>query len=542
MTEFPDTLLQMRSIDKRFPGVHALRGVDFDVRRGEVHALMGQNGAGKSTLIKVLTGVYARDGGAITFDGRDFTAASPADAQRQGISTIYQEVNLIPTLSVTENLVLNRWPRRWWGIDWNEARHRAKSLLAKFGLDVDVGRTLGDYSVAVRQMVAVARAVAADARLIVMDEPTSSLDDAESQRLFDTIRRLKTSGVGVVFVTHFLDQVYQISDRITVLRNGERVATHEAALLPRIDLIRAMLGSDMTGVAPCPSPTESRAQQAQPTPAARPSAILCAKGLGRHGMMHPFDLELAAGEIVGLAGLLGSGRTETARLLFGADRADSGSVLIAGRRVVIRSSQGSEKSLVTSQIRETRMCTFAPRQRRSPRDAIAAGLALCPEDRRADGLVPHMSVRDNIALVVQRSLSRFGLVSRRAHARIADEFIRRMGIVTASLDSPVRNLSGGNQQKVILARWLANRPMLLILDEPTRGIDVGAKAEIERTVRELAGAGMSVVFISSEFAEVVRASQRVYVLRDRRFVAELRGPEVSEHGIAGAIASPGGAQ
>jgi simple sugar transport system ATP-binding protein len=497
-----DPILVMRSIDKRFPGVHALDGVDFEARPGEVHALMGQNGAGKSTLIKVLTGAQRRDGGTITLEDRDFHASSPADAQAKGISTIYQEVNLVPTLSVAENLFLGRLPRRWFGVDWRAMNRRAREVLAAFDLHLDVERTLSTYPTAIQQMVSIARAIDTDARLLIMDEPTSSLDKHETEVLFGIMARLKAKGIGIIFVTHFLEQVFRVSDRITVLRNGRLVGTFDTKSLSRLDLVSHMLGR--------------RPEEAEPSRAARAAApgepqrapLLSVRGLARKNAIEPFDLEIAPGEVLGLAGLLGSGRTEAARLLFGADKADGGQMDVRGRRVRLH----------------------------APRQAIALGLGFCPEDRKTEGLFPEMSVRSNIALVVQRSLSRLGLLSRRTHTRIADEFVRKLGIVTADLDVPVKTLSGGNQQKVILARWLARRPALLMLDEPTRGIDVGAKVEIERLVESLAQEGVAVLFISAELEEVVRRSRRILVLRDRKFVGELEGREVNVETVMNTIA------
>ncbi|HUU96060.1 MAG TPA: sugar ABC transporter ATP-binding protein [Phycisphaerae bacterium] len=501
MAEQP--LLLMRGIDKHFPGVHALDKVDFDVRRGEVHGLMGQNGAGKSTLVKVLTGVHPRDGGTITFEGKAFHASSPADAQRKGISTVYQEVNLVPSLSVAENLFLGRSPRAWFGLHWRQMRRRSRELLSQFDLDIDVDEPLGSYPVAIQQMVAIARAVDIDARLIILDEPTSSLDQHETGVLFDIIGRLKARGIGIIFVTHFLEQVYRVSDRISVLRNGQRVGTFEVARLPKIELVGHMLGK---------SPAEAAALEAERPPAAELGAerevVLAVRNLGRRRAIEPFDLEVRRGEVLGLAGLLGSGRTEAARLLFGADRAESGTIMIGTRRAALR----------------------------SPRRAIALGIALCPEDRQADGLFPEMSVRGNIALVVQRTLSRLGIISRQAHSRIAGEFVRRLDIATPDLERPVKHLSGGNQQKVILARWLACNPRLLILDEPTRGIDVGAKVEVERLIDALSHEGIAIVFISSELEEVVRRSHRILVLRDRQVVGELAGEAINEHTVMDTIA------
>jgi galactofuranose transport system ATP-binding protein len=477
-----EPLLAARGIEKRFPGVRSLAGVDLGVRAGEVHALMGQNGAGKSTLIKVLTGVYKRDGGTITFEGKDFSPASPGDALRKGISTIYQEVNLVPTLTVAENLFLGRAPRRWYGIDWRAVRRKAREVLARFDLnDIDVDQPLASMSTAVQQLVSIARAVDTDARLIIMDEPTSSLDAHESEVLFGIIDRLKARGLGIIFVTHFLEQVYRVSDRITVLRNGALVGTWEAKDLSRLDLVAHMLGR---------APEEPRPG---PPPAEQGAPVLEAKGLSRRGL-EPFDLGMRAGEVVGFAGLLGSGRTEAARLLFGADPAKTGTVNGATLR--------------------------------SPRQAIALGLGLCPEDRKIEGIVPDLSIRENIALVVQQRLGI--LISRAEQERIAKEYVEKLGIKTPSIEQPIRLLSGGNQQKVILARWLAYRPKLLILDEPTRGIDVGAKAEIEKVINELAAQGLSVLFISAALEEVARLSHRVAVFRDRKMVGEYTGLSLPE--------------
>ena len=476
-----EPILVARGIQKRFPGVHSLAGVDFDVRPGEVHALMGQNGAGKSTLIKVLTGVHRRDGGSITFEGRDFTPASPAEAQRRGISTIYQEVNLIPTLTVAENLFLGRAPRRWYGIDWRTLRHKAREVLAAFDLKIDVDQPLGSMSTAVQQLVSIARAVDTDARLIIMDEPTSSLDAHESEVLFGIIDRLKARGLGIIFVTHFLDQVYRVSDRVTILRNGTLVGTYEAAQLSRLELVAHMLGR---------APEEPRPGT---PPGQKGAPVIEAQGLSRRGL-EPFDLTLRAGEVVGFAGLLGSGRTEAARLLFGADVAKTGTV------------NGFSLG--------------------GPRQAIALGMGLCPEDRKLEGIVPDLSIRENIALVIQQRLGIF--VSRAEQERIAREYVEKLGIKTPSIEQPVRLLSGGNQQKVILARWLAYQPRLLILDEPTRGIDVGAKAEIERVIDELASRGLSVLFISAALEEVARLSHRVAIFRDRKMVGEYTGLALPE--------------
>jgi monosaccharide-transporting ATPase len=506
-------LLTITALSKRFPGVQALDRVDLDVAQGEVHALMGQNGAGKSTLIKVLTGVYRPDAGSISFRGRPFHARSPVHAQRHGISTVYQEINLVPTLSVAENLFLGRMPRGPLGLNWKATRTRAAALLSRFGLALDVNRAVGTYPVAIQQMIAIARAVDLDAKLLILDEPTSSLDARETAVLFALIARLRSEGLSIIFVTHFLDQVYRIADRITVLRNGRRVGTFAAADVPRLQLVAHMLGRSSED--PAPAARESTASSSGR--GAEPPPLLRIRGLGRRGAIAPFDADIRQGEVLGLAGLLGSGRTEAARLIFGAERADTGRVEMDGKPL-----------------------------RPHPRRSIRAGQGFCPEDRKAEGLIPGMSIRQNIMLVLQRRLGRLGLISRRRQQKIAADLASRLGLSTTDLDRPVGTLSGGNQQKVILARWLAAAPRLLILDEPTRGIDVGAKADVERLIADLSspaggakGGAVSILFISAELDEVARRSTRILVLRDRRVVGELRGPDLTEHTIMRTIAGPG---
>jgi simple sugar transport system ATP-binding protein len=475
-------------VSKHFPGIRALDGVDLEVRPGEVHALMGTNGAGKSTLIKVVTGVHRRDGGEIFFRDRPLWVASPAQAFRRGIGVIYQEVEGVPALSVAENLFLGGLPTRWGRIDWKGMRRRARALLDGFGLGrVDADRPLSDYPIAVRQMVAIARAVHRRADLLIMDEPTSSLDRKEVELLFDRIRRLRDGGIGFLFVTHVLDEVYRISDRITVLRDGRAAGTYETRTLSRFRLVSEMLGRPTPGRPGGPEAGLDGKKKERGAP------VVSARGLGRSGAVDGLHMDLYAGEVFGLAGLLGSGRTEAARLIFGADHPDRGYLQVNGK----------------------------PAPRGSPRRSVALGLAFCPEDRKIDGVFPNMSVHDNLILVIQRFLSRWGKLPRRRHRRIAERCIRELSVSTRGLDQPMRELSGGNQQKVILARWLACHPRLLILDEPTRGIDVGAKEEILRRVRVVARDGGAVLFISSEVEEVLRSGDRIGVLRDRRWAGEL---------------------
>ena len=495
-------LLAVRGLSKHFPGVCALDGVDFTLSRGEIHALMGENGAGKSTLIKVLTGVYRRDGGEILLSGRPIDPRSPAEAQRFGISTVYQEVNLIPFLSVAENIFLGRQPMKFGRIDWKQIRLRAAEALKRLDIGVDVTQPLNSYSLAVQQMAAIARALDIEAKVLVLDEPTSSLDANEVEHLFSVLRNLKSQGLGVVFVSHFLEQVYAISDRLTVLRNGKLIGEYESAKLPRLELVAKMMGKDLKTV------QEMSAQHgAEPVPAVH-KPFLRAKGLARRGSMLPFDLEIRAGEVVGLAGLLGSGRTETARLLFGIDRADAGQVEIDGKSVTLS----------------------------SPRTAIAHRIGFCPEDRKTQAILPDLSVRENIVLALQASLGWTRMIPAQQQRSLAGEYVKALSIATLDVEKPIKFLSGGNQQKAVLARWLASQPRLLILDEPTRGIDIGAKAEVEKLIAKLCAEGMAIVFISSELEEVVRDSHRVVVLRDRRKVCELTGEQIELTAIMKAIA------
>lgn len=494
-------LLQMRGISKRFPGVLALDEVDFTVRSGEIHALMGENGAGKSTLIKALTGVYPRDAGEIELNGDRFEARYPGHAQQLGVSTVYQEVNLIPTLSVAENIFLGRQPMKWGRIDWKATKRKAEEALQRLDIKVDVSRTLSSCSIAIQQMVAIARALDFSAKLLILDEPTSSLDPDEVERLFSLMRRLKADGLGIIFVTHFLGQVYQVCDRITVLRNGRLVGEYETAELSRLDLIAKMLGKN-------PEELPEMERTADAVDANAPEPFLRCRGVARRGSVEPLDLEVATGEVLGLAGLLGSGRSEVARLLFGIERADRGEITLDGVPV----------SLSTA------------------RRAISAGFAFCPEDRKTHGIIPDLSVRENIILALQASRGFFNRLSYKAQTEITDNYIKALSIATPDADQAVKYLSGGNQQKVILARWLASNPRFLILDEPTRGIDVGSKSEIEKLVLELAAEGKAVLLISSEIDEVARCSSRVVVLRDRHKVGELDGTDVSENAIMQTIA------
>ena len=485
-------VLSAHAITKEFPGVRALDGVDFRLLPGEVHALLGENGAGKSTLIKVLTGVYGVEAGEIRLGDALVHFASPEQAQRAGVSTVYQEVNLMPNLSVAENIFLGRQPGSGARIRWSRIRARAHELLARLRLNIDVTRPLGGYSLAVQQLVAIARAIDISAQVLILDEPTSSLDQGEVARLFEVLRQLKQEGLAILFVTHFLGQVYEIADRITVLRNGKLVGEYLPAQLPEVELVRKMIGTELAALERVDEQTQRGLAAAE-----QQSPVLVASGLGRTRSIEPFDLTVRHGEVVGLAGLLGSGRTEVARLLFGADRADHGTLELDGTSVALR----------------------------TPRDAADNGIAFCPENRRAEGLIPELTVRENIILALQASRGWSRPLSRRRQEELVRRYVELLRITPADPDLTAGTLSGGNQQKLLLARWLITEPRLLILDEPTRGIDIGAKAEIQRLVVSLSDGGMAVLFISAELEEVLRLSHRIAVLRDRKLVGELTNDE-----------------
>ncbi|HUS40275.1 MAG TPA: sugar ABC transporter ATP-binding protein [Pirellulales bacterium] len=502
-TATPETLVEMRGIVKTFPGVRALDKVDLTLHSGEIHSLLGENGAGKSTLVKVLTGVYRRDAGDVRLDGRLIYPKSPLDAQRLGIATVYQEVNLIPELSVAENLSIGREPRRLGLINWKLARRRGTEAMKKLDLEIDVDLPVKSHSIAIQQLVAIARALDQQAKVLVLDEPTSSLDAAEVNQLFAVLRRLRERGMGIVFISHFLDQVYAVSDRITILRNGKLVGEYKSDELSRLELVGKMIGKDVEAVA------EMEAHHARPRQAATDIPVIKANRLQRRNAIESVDFDIREGEVVGLAGLLGSGRTETARLLFGADVPDKGTIVSEGKTV----------------------------RRHSPRSAIRRRIAFAPEDRKTEGIIPDLSVRENIILALQGQRGWTRRIGYDRQQQLAEKFIKALNIATPNADKPAGQLSGGNQQKVILARWLAMQPRLLILDEPTRGIDVGAKAEIEKLVADLCSDGMAVLFISSELDEVVRDSHRVVVLRDRRMVGQLAGDDVNLPNIMHLIAA-----
>lgn len=481
-------IVQMVGISVEFPGVKALDNVGFRLFPGEVHALMGENGAGKSTLIKALTGVNPIASGTITVNGNDTRFTGPADARERGISTVYQEVNLCTNLTVAENIMLGSEPRRFGGLDWRTMRRQAKTYLERMGLKIDPASSLGSHSLAVQQLVAISRAMVVDAKVLILDEPTSSLDTDEVAQLFEVMRKLRDDGVAILFVSHFLDQIYAIADRITVLRNGQLVEERKKDQLPQRELVSLMIAgtSDAhVGGANERTAATERAADAEP--------LLQAVGLGRKGAVQPFDLDLYPGEVIGLAGLLGSGRTELARLLYGADKADDGVIKLGGKPVKLR----------------------------TPRQALGRKIAYTSEDRKGEGVVGELTVAENIILGLQAARGWIRPLPKTKATQIVDAYIKALGVRPANPNALLKNLSGGNQQKVLLARWLATAPKLLLLDEPTRGIDIGAKTEIMNLVSELAEQGMSVVFISAELEEVLRLSDRIVVMRDHAKVAEI---------------------
>ncbi|WNG51885.1 sugar ABC transporter ATP-binding protein [Archangium minus] len=505
-------VLEVKGISKRFSGVQALRGVDFRLLPGEVHAVMGQNGAGKSTLIKILTGVHRPDAGRILLQGSEIKPKSPSEARKLGISTVYQEVNLCPNLSVAENICLGHDPSEAFAIRWKQLNRKAEALLADLNIHIDVTAPLSTYSIAVQQVCAIARALSTQAKILILDEPTSSLAEDEVKMLLSVMRKLKAQGMAILFVTHFLDQIFEISDRITILRNGELVGEYPVAELSRMELVTRMVGREIAETGP------SRAKGARLSPAeesARDEAyegveapFLSAEGLGRRGSVQDVGLEVKRGKALGVGGLLGSGRTEIARLLFGIDRAEEGSIKIEGKSA----------------------------QLSSPLKAIQHGIGFCPEDRKHEGIVGELSIRENMVLALQAKRGIFRTLSRKQQDELAEIYIKALGIKTPDAEKPISQLSGGNQQKVLLARWLATNPRMLILDEPTRGIDVAAKLEIMEKVMELCDKGMAILFISSEIEEVLCYSDRIAVMRDRRKVGEIEAGEADESTVFKIIA------
>ena len=494
----------MRHIYKTFPGVKALQNVDFTLKKGEIHALMGENGAGKSTLIKVLTGVEEFETGEIMIEGCDHTIInrSPQEAQQKGISTVYQEINLCPNLTVAENLFIGREPRKGGLIDWKTMNRKASELLGSLDINADVTKTIDNYSIAIQQMIAIARAVDMSAKVLILDEPTSSLDDGEVEKLFELMRKLRAEGVGIIFVTHFLEQVYAVCDKITVLRNGQLVGRYTTAELPRVQLVAKMMGKDFDDLAAIKGEKDKGAAHSDE------DIVIKAAGLGRKGYIKPFDLVIHKGEVIGFTGLLGSGRSESVRVLYGAERSDEGNLFIKGKKVVAK----------------------------HPLTSMNEGMAYLPEDRKNEGIIADLSVRENLIMALQAKRGMFRLLSRKQQEEYTDKYIEMLQIKTASRETPIKSLSGGNQQKVIIGRWLLTNPDFLILDEPTRGIDVGTKTEIQKLVVKLAEEGMAVVFISSEIEEMLRTCDRMVVMRDGGKVGELDGGEMNQSTIMSTIA------
>ena len=495
-----DIVLSMKKICKTFPGVRALHDVDFTLRKGEIHAVMGENGAGKSTLIKVLTGVYQKDSGTINIEGVDgeITIRSPQEAQKYGISTVYQEIMLCPNLTVAENIYIGRYKDPI--IQWRKTYKESGKILESLGIPANPKQQLGSCSLAVQQMVAIARAVDMDCKVLILDEPTSSLDEKEVKMIFTLMRNLRSRGVGILFVTHFLEQVYEVCDRITVLRNGELVGEYEIESLPKVKLVEKMIGKTLDDLSLIHKKEEAYKEDTAPA--------YEAVGLSSNVCTNSFDFKIYKGEINGFTGLLGSGRSECVRAIFGADKVSGGEVRIGGKKTRIN----------------------------KPIEAMNKGIGYLPEDRKQDGIIEDLSVRENIILALQVMKGFFKPFTRSEAEAYANEFIKSLGIKTPSADTPIKSLSGGNQQKVILARWLLTHPQYLILDEPTRGIDIGTKVEIQKLVLKLAEEGVSVTFISSEIEEMLRTCSRLIVMRDRSIVGELRGDEITQDKVMSTIA------
>jgi ABC-type sugar transport system ATPase subunit len=497
-----ETILYMKNIKKSFSGVTALSGVDFFINKGEVHALMGENGAGKSTLIKILTGIYNANDGEMVLEGKPFKPTSALDAQKSGISTTYQELNLIPTQTIYENIYLGREPRKFGRINRQKMMEDATKALKDIGIEVDVTRMIWKCSTAIQQMVAIVRAITIQAKILVMDEPTSSLDTDEVKTLFKVIRKLNEEGIAVIFITHRIDEIFELADKVTILKDGALVGRYDIKEMTHIKLLSLMLGKSANEI------IEIGKKKNKMNKKNSGKNVLQANGIRRGIKLHGVDITIQSGEVAGLAGLLGSGRTELARVLFGADIPDNGEIVFMD----------------------------SPIKLRTPRNAINYGMGLCPEDRKVEGIIPHLTVKENIILANLPRISKYGFISIKAQKKIANEYVKRLAIKAASLDQEIRFLSGGNQQKVVLARWVCMNPKLIILDEPTRGIDVGAKFEIEKLIQEMAEKGIAVLMISSELEVLERNCDRVIIMHQGRNIAELEGDKISEKNILEIIA------
>lgn len=494
-----EKLLEINNLEKTFPGVRALKGVKLTVNKGEVHALMGENGAGKSTLIKVLTGIYQKDGGTIWFDGEEINARTPIEANGKGISTIYQELNLVLFQTVYENMFLGREPRTKFGnIDRKKMIAEADRILGDLGIHIDVEKPLRSYSTAIQQMVAIARAISTNTKLVIMDEPTSSLDANEVQILFRIIRKLKNQGISVIFISHKLDEIFEICERLTVFKDGEYVGNYDVKELDQLKLISLMVGRDAVKLE----------RKKEGYNFSKAEELMGAKGVKQGMRLNGIDIDIKQGEVVGLAGLLGSGRTELAQVIFGANAMEEGEIFWHGNSVKVN----------------------------SPADAISKGMGYCTEDRKVEGIIPHLSVKENLTIALLPKISKFGFVDKKEQDRIVKQYIERLKIKTPTPEQAICNLSGGNQQKVLLARWMCMNPKLIIMDEPTRGIDVGAKAEIEQLIQELSDNGISVLMISSEIAELERNCDRIVVMREGKKIDELVGDSISYEKVMETIA------
>lgn len=494
-----EVLLDIKGLEKTFPGVRALKGVNLSVNKGEVHALMGENGAGKSTLIKVLTGIYQKDGGVIIFNGEEINAKTPIEANEKGISTIYQELNLVLFQTVYENLFLGREPRTKFGsIDRKKMISETEKILGDLGINIDVTKPLNKYSTAIQQMVAIARAISINTKLVIMDEPTSSLDAQEVKVLFKIIRQLKSQGISVIFISHKLDEIFEICDRLTVFKDGEYVGNYSIKDLDQFKLISLMVGRDVVKL-------ERKKEGYRFN---NEKEIISVKNVKQGMRLNGIDIDIKKGEVVGLAGLLGSGRTELAQILFGANSMEDGEIFWYENPIRIS----------------------------TPSDAIKKGMGFCTEDRKTEGIIPHLSVKENITIALLPKISKFGFVDIKEQNKIVKTYIERLKIKTPTQEQAICNLSGGNQQKVLLARWMCMNPKLIIMDEPTRGIDVGAKAEIEQLIQELSYNGISILMISSEIAEIERNCDRVIVMREGKKIDELIGDEISHERIMETIA------
>lgn len=492
-------ILKVEHITKRFNGIPALNDISFSIKEGEVHALMGENGAGKSTFIKILTGIYQKDEGHIMFEGKECDFHNALDAQHAGISTIYQELNMIPYLTVSENIFLGRYPKNATGIDWNTMHENAQKMIDDLGIHINVRKKLNEYGTAKQQIISIIRAISLEARLIVMDEPTSSLDTNEVNILFEIMDKLKSKGITVIFVSHRLSEIYAKCDRLTILKDGQYEGTYNIDDISEFDLVKKMIGKDQL----------KRVHERRERNLAKEDSIMEVRHISRIPYVNDISFSVRKGEVLGLAGLLGSGRTELVRLIFGCDQMDGGEIFIEGKKTQIK----------------------------TPEDAVGNRLAFCTENRREEGIFPFISVKNNMAVCSLDELLKGFFINNAKRAELVESYIKKLKIKTSSREQLIKNLSGGNQQKVLLARWMATKPRLIILDEPTRGIDVGAKAEIEKIIRELSEDGISIIYISSEIQELVRNCDRVIVLREGKICGELSTEEISEMNIMKFIAS-----